>query len=161
MKVKTLAANALVAALYIAVSLLIQPISYGPIQFRIPEIFNHLIVFSKKYFFGIIVGVFITNLFSPYGIYDLVFGLGHSVISLAIVLLICRHLKNSWVKMSVNTLVFTFNIFIVAFEIHLLLHVPFLWTWLTTAAGEFAIMAIGIPIMQLLNRRLHFKRLIS
>ncbi len=48
MKTKVLAINGVIAALYIAISTLIIPIAFGPIQFRIPEIFNHLIVFNKK-----------------------------------------------------------------------------------------------------------------
>lgn len=158
MTVKTMVANALIAALYIAVSILVQPIAFSSIQFRIPEMFNHLVVFNKKYFFGIVVGVLITNLFSPLGMYDLVFGLAHSIISLLIVIFLARFIKNSWVLMSVNTLVFTFNMFIVAFELHLAFELPFFITWLTTAAGEFAVMAVGIPVMQALNQRLHFKR---
>ena len=35
--------------------------------------FNHLVVFNKKYIFGIVLGVFVTNLFSPLGMYDLIF----------------------------------------------------------------------------------------
>src|SRR5699024_7061103 len=76
-KSKTLVVNGLLASLYIAVSLAIQPIAFSNIQFRLPEIFNHLVVFNKKYFFGIVLGVFLTNLFSPLGIYDLVFGVLH------------------------------------------------------------------------------------
>lgn len=148
--------NALVAAVYIAVSLLIQPIAFSNIQFRLPEMFNHLIVFNKKYFFGIVLGVLITNLFSPLGIYDLAFGLAHSVISLLLVVWISRYLKNSWGLMAVNTIVFTFNIFIVAFELYLAFDLPFFLTWLTTASGEFVVMGVGIPVMQALNKRLHF-----
>lgn len=160
MKLKTLVGNALIAALYIAVSILIQPIAFSGIQFRIPEMFNHLVVFNKKYFFGVVVGVFITNLFSPLGMYDLIFGLAHSVISLLIVILLARLIRNSWTLMGVNTLVFTFNMFIVAFELHLAFDLPFLLTWLTAAAGEFTVMAVGIPVMQALNKRVHFRKLV-
>src|SRR5699024_11758365 len=90
-------ANGLLASLYIAVSLAIQPIAFSNIQFRLPEIFNHLVVFNKKYFFGIVLGVFLTNLFSPLGIYDLVFGVLHSVLSLGITILFARFIKNIWV----------------------------------------------------------------
>jgi uncharacterized membrane protein len=77
MNIKTLAINGIVAALYIAVSFAIQPFGFTAIQFRVSEMFNHLIVFNKKYIYGIILGVFLTNLFfSPMVAYDLVFGVG-------------------------------------------------------------------------------------
>lgn len=160
MKVKTLVVNALIAALYIAVSLAVQPLMFSNIQFRIPEMFNHLIVFNKKYFFGIVIGVFITNIFSPLGMYDLVFGVAQSVISLLIIIFLARYIKNVWVLMIANTLVFTFNMFIIAFELNLAFELPFLLTWLTTAMGEFVVMAVGIPVMYALNKRLNFNKLV-
>ncbi|MGV3487508.1 MAG: QueT transporter family protein, partial [Tuberibacillus sp.] len=48
MKVKTFAVNGILAALYIAVSFLIQPFGFTNIQFRLSEIFNHMVVFNKK-----------------------------------------------------------------------------------------------------------------
>ena len=160
MKVKTLVVNGLIAALYIAVSALIVPFGFTNIQFRISEVFNHLIVFDKRYFFGIVTGVFLYNLlFSPLGWYDLVFGVAHSAISLAIIMLLARYIKDTWVLLIANTLVFTFNMFIIAFELHLALEWPFLLTWLTTAISEFVVMAIGIPIIYALNKRLKFNQL--
>lgn len=160
MKVKTLVVNGLIAALYIAVSALIVPFGFTNIQFRISEVFNHLIVFDKRYFFGIVTGVFLYNLlFSPLGWYDLVFGVAHSAISLAIIMLLARYIKDTWVLLIANTLVFTFNMFIIAFELNLALEWPFLLTWLTTAISEFVVMAIGIPIIYALNKRLKFNQL--
>ena len=161
MKIRTLVINGLLAALYIAVSALIVPFGFTNIQFRISEVFNHLIVFDKKYFFGIIMGVFLYNLFySPLGWYDLVFGVAHSAISLGIVILLARHIKNILLLLIANTVVFTFNMFIIAFELNLALEFPFLFTWLTTAIGEFAVLAIGIPIIYALNKRLRFGKLL-
>ncbi|MDY0407744.1 QueT transporter family protein [Virgibacillus soli] len=160
MKVKTLVTNGLIAALYIALSLSIQPIAFSSIQFRLPEVFNHLVVFNKKYFFGIVLGVFITNLFSPLGLYDLFFGVAHSALSLGIIIFLARYIKNTWLLLIVNTLVFTFNMYIVAFELKLALQLPFLLSWFTTAIGEIAVMGIGIPIMYALNKKLNFHHLI-
>lgn len=161
MKTKVLAINGVIAALYIAISTLIIPIAFGPIQFRIPEIFNHLVVFNKKYFFGIVVGVFITNLFSELGSLDLIFGLAHSILSLLIIILLSRVIKNKWILLFANTFVFTFNMFIIAYELNIAFKLPFLLTWLTTAAGEFIIMAIGMPLMYAMDKKINFKKLID
>ncbi|MDY0405386.1 QueT transporter family protein [Virgibacillus sp. 179-BFC.A HS] len=163
MKIQTLVVNAVIAALYVAVSmvlLIFPPLAFSNIQFRIPEIFNHLVVFNKKYFFGIIVGVFLTNIFSPTGVYDLIFGVAHSAISLGIVILLGRIIKKPVTHMIANTLVFTFNMFIIAFELYIALDLPFFWSWLTTAAGELGIMAVGIPIMYALNKKVRFGQII-
>lgn len=160
MKVKTVVVNGILAALYIAVSMLIQPLAFGNIQFRIPEVFNHLIIFNKKYFFGIVVGVFITNLFSPMGVYDLIFGVSQSVMALSITMLSFKFIKNIWGRMAFNTIVFSFTMFMIAIELNLALGLPFLLAWITTAFGEFIVMAIGAPLMYALNKRLHFEKLI-
>lgn len=50
MKMKILTVNAIIAALYVVLGMIVAPIGFMALQFRIPEIFNHLIVFNKKYF---------------------------------------------------------------------------------------------------------------
>ena len=72
MNIRTLAVNGVLAALYIAVTMIIQPFASRISNFDVPEMFNHLIVFNKKYFIGIVIGVFFSNLFfSSLGVYDL------------------------------------------------------------------------------------------
>lgn len=161
MKVKTLATSGIIAALYVAVTFLIAPFGFTNIQFRISEMFNHLVVFNKKYIFGIVLGVFVANmLFSDLGPIDLVFGVGHSILSLSITILAGRFIASHWKRMICNTLVFTFTMCIIAFELHLVLGFPFLLTWLFVAIGEFVVMTVGIPIMLALNKRLQFEKLI-
>lgn len=161
MKSKFFATSGIIAALYIAVSLLIAPFSFGAIQLRLGEILNHLVVFNKKYFYAIIIGVFITNLFSPNGPIDLVFGVGQTLLSLGLTILSARYIKSIVHRMIFNTVVFTFMMWLVAWELNIVLEVPFGYTWLTVAAGEAIIMAIGIPIMLALNKRINFKRIID
>lgn len=162
MKLKTLAVNGILAALYIAVSFFIQPFGFTSIQFRVSEIFNHLVVFHKKYIFGIVIGVFLTNLlFSPLGVYDLVFGVGQSLIALLITIFSGRFMKNIWARMIVNIVVFTFTMFIIALELKLVLGLPFLITWFTVAVGEFVVMFAGMPIVYYLNKRVRFDKLLS
>ncbi|WNS76131.1 QueT transporter family protein [Bacillus sp. DTU_2020_1000418_1_SI_GHA_SEK_038] len=159
MNVKTLVGNGILAALYIAVSMLIQPFGFTNIQFRVSEMFNHLVVFNKKYIFGMVLGVFLTNLlFSPMVAYDLIFGVGQTLISLLITIACCRFIKNIWARMIVNTLVFTFTMFLIALELHLAFGLPFMFTWLTTAIGEFIVMAVGMPLMYALNKRVNFEK---
>ncbi|MDD9148673.1 QueT transporter family protein [Sporolactobacillus sp. CQH2019] len=161
MKLRTLAVNAIVAALYIVLTFFLQPISFSAVQFRISEMLNHLVVFDKKYFFGIVCGVFIGNLFfSPLLPYDLVFGTGQSVIALLTTIICSKYVKNTWARLSINTIVFTLTMCIIAWELSLVSHLPFFWTWLTVAVGEFTVMLAGAVIMYTVNRRVHFDKFI-
>lgn len=161
MKVKTLATSGIIAALYVAVTFLVAPFGFTNVQFRVSEMFNHLVVFNKKYIFGIVLGVFIANLLlSDLGPIDLVFGVGHSIISLTITIIAARYVTSKTKLMLINTLVFTITMFIIAYELHLVLGFPFFITWLFIAIGEFVVMAAGIPIMAALNKRIQFEKLI-
>lgn len=160
MNVKFIATTGIIAALYVAVTMLVAPFGFTEIQFRISEMFNHLVAFNPRYMLGVVIGVFIANLFSPLVAYDLVFGVGQTIITLAIFILICKFVKNTLLRLIINTFLFTCTMFIIAFELNLAFEYPFLWTWFTCAVGEFAVLAIGVPIMHQLNKRLNFKNLI-
>src|SRR5699024_8058483 len=83
-----------IAALYFVITWLVAPFGFTHIQFRLSELFNHFIVFNKKFFFGIVGGVFLANLFlSPMKV-DLIFGLAHSIISLLITMLFSRYINS-------------------------------------------------------------------
>lgn len=159
MKLKTLVGNGVLAALYIAVTMLIQPFGFSQIQFRISEIFNHLVVFNKKYIFGMIIAVLISNmLFSPIPAFDIIFGVAHTTIALLITIASGRFIKNIWARMTINTIVFTVTMFIIALELKLALGLPFFITWATIAAGEFIVMAAGMPVVYALNKRLNLEK---
>lgn len=166
MKVKTMATSGVIAALYVAVSIIIAPFGFTHIQFRVSEIFNHLVVFNKKYIFGIVGGVFLTNLIlSPIAV-DVIFGVLHSVIALSITIFSAKFIKGHVKRMLFNTIVFTVTMIIIAFQISVFADIPeadglpFLLIYLTLMISEFIVMAIGIPVMTALNKRLHFKKLI-
>jgi len=160
LNIRPLVTNGVLAALYIAVTALIAPFGFTNIQFRVSEMFNHLIVFNRKYFWGIIIGVFIANLLlSTLGAFEIL-GLLQSLVSLAMIMGVSYFIKNKLVLMGINTIIFSFNMYIVAFMLKLALGLPFLFTWLTTAIGEFIVMAIGIPVIFYLNKRLQFSKLI-
>lgn len=166
MRIKTMAVNGVIAALYAAVSFLIAPFGFTLIQFRISEVFNHLVIFNKKYIFGIVTGVFITNLIlSPIAV-DIIFGVLHSAIALSITIFSAKFIKGIFKRMLFNTLVFTATMIIIAFQLAIFADIPeyngipFLMIYLTLAVSEFIVMAIGIPIMSALNKRLNFKEII-
>ena len=71
---KTIAFNAIIAAVYAALTSLLAPISYGSIQMRISEIMVFLAFYNKKYIPGLVLGCLIANIPSPLGLWDICFG---------------------------------------------------------------------------------------
>lgn len=73
--VRFITRSALIAALYLALSVAFQAISFGPIQFRVSEILVLLPLILVEAIPGLTIGCFLTNFFfSPYGMYDALFG---------------------------------------------------------------------------------------
>ena len=166
MNVRTMATSGVIAALYVAVTFLIVPFGFMLVQFRVSEIFNHLVVFNKKYIFGIVIGVLVANfLFSPI-LVDVVFGVFHSLLALSITIFSAKFIKGVIKRMFFNTVVFTVLMIIIAYQLKIFADIPdyngipFLSVYLILALSEFIIMIIGIPIMYALNKRLDFKKLI-
>jgi uncharacterized membrane protein len=161
MNVRFIAISAIIAAVYIAITAPLFMISFGQVQFRVAEMLNHLVAFNPRYMLGIVLGVFISNfMLSSVGPIDLVFGVGHTILTLGIFIFICKFVKNIIVRLIINSLLFTFTMFIIALQLNIVLEFPFWITWLYVAIGEFVVMMIGVPVMYYLNKRLNFKKLI-
>lgn len=65
---------AIIAALYMVFTVGLSPISYGPVQFRIAEVFKGFVLFDPWLSLGIGIGTFFANMTSPYvGPWELVF----------------------------------------------------------------------------------------
>ncbi len=67
--------SAIIAGIYIVLSLISSPISFGPIQIRVAEILTLLPVILPNAVPGLVVGCFFSNLFlSPFGLIDILIG---------------------------------------------------------------------------------------
>lgn len=162
MNSRMIVVNALVAALYFVITATVAPFGFMNIQFRLSELFNHLIVYNKRYFYGIMMGVLIANLiFSPTKA-DLVFGISHTALSLLITIYLGRFIKHKLTLMFINSLVFSFNMFIIAYMLKVFVGLKdgFLFLWFTLGLSEFLTMGLTIIIIFYLNKRLDFRRLL-
>src|SRR5699024_4968939 len=90
-----------------------------------------------------------------------VFGVGMTAVSLLVSIAVGKVVKNIWLHMSINTLIFSFNMFFIAWELNLALQLPFFLSWITSAIGEFVVMPIGIAIIDIIHKRLQCEKLIS
>lgn len=73
-KTKKLVFTALIAAAYAVTTLVIAPLSFGAVQLRFSEALTILPIFTPYAIFGLSLGCLIANIFSPFGIIDMVFG---------------------------------------------------------------------------------------
>ena len=75
--IRSLAAAAMVAALYTALSFAVQEFAFGGagmVQFRLSEALTVVPFFFPEAAWGLFVGCILTNIISPMGIPDLIFG---------------------------------------------------------------------------------------
>lgn len=72
--VRFLSHSALIAALYVVLTMAFAPISFGVIQFRISEVLTVLPYFTPAAIPGVSIGCFLANLLTGAPILDIVFG---------------------------------------------------------------------------------------
>lgn len=72
--VSTITRGALIGALYYCLSIVFSAISYGPLQFRPAELLCATPLLMPESIVGLTIGCLLTNITSPFGIYDIIFG---------------------------------------------------------------------------------------
>ncbi len=144
---KTLTRAAAVAALYAAVTLLLQPFSFGPLQLRASEALTLLPVLWPESIAGLFVGCFLSNLIGGYGLVDAVVGGGATLLA---ALLTYALRKNKWLAALPPVLV---NAVAIGILLHLVAEAPLFLTMLYVGAGQAAACyALGIPMLLALDR---------
>lgn len=82
---KLLMITAMIAAIYTVLTVMIAPLSFGLVQVRFSEMLMLLAFIDRKYAPGLILGCFIANCFSPFGMMDIVFGTSCTVAAMLFV----------------------------------------------------------------------------
>lgn len=147
--------QALIAAIYFTLTIILGSYSYGPIQFRYTEVLNLLAFFNPFHSIGVTLGVFLSNLMSPFGIYDVIFGTLHTAISLYFI----SRSKNI-ILASLWPSVFSF---IIGFELSILAGIGgFIPMTASVMLSEFIIMTIlAVAIFKILERNPMFLNVIE
>lgn len=143
-KTKFITEAAVIAAIYVVLVYTFQPISYGPVQFRIAEALTILPYFTAAAVPGIGIGCFLSNLLTGADILDIIFG------SLTSLLAAYLSYKLRWNKFLVplppiiaNAIVVPFILKFAYFEAN-----PIPYMMLTVGAGQ--VLAAGVLGMILL-----------
>lgn len=148
---RSLCLSAVIAALYAALTLAFQPISYGAIQFRISEALTLLPALFPQAIPGLTLGCLISNLFSPLGatVYDVVFG---TLATLLAAVCTCRMRGNLWLKALPPVVC---NAVIVGLVLTYAYGIDVLWmNMLTVGFGEAVVCyVLGVPMVKLLQKQ--------
>ncbi|MGX7350102.1 QueT transporter family protein [Dolosicoccus paucivorans] len=163
MKTNDLVKGGIVAAIYIVLTLLVAPVAFGPVQFRISEGLNFLGLYNRRYIIAITLGVFLVNMAN--GPIDMVVGTLHTVLSLILGRYLAKKVterqQNSHriTQYAIMTLVFSVMMFIIAYMLVYLLHFEeaFWFTYGTLFLSELIAMALGAFIMLPLSARIDFE----
>lgn len=90
---KLMIRSAVVMALYLAITLLFKPISYNAIQVRISEMLTILPFFFPETIIGLTLGCSFANIFSGFGLYDIIGGSACTLIA-ALLTYYCSKIKS-------------------------------------------------------------------
>jgi uncharacterized membrane protein len=136
----------IIAAIYIVITLLIKPIAYGPVQFRLPEAMTVLAFIDPAAIFGLTIGVFFANFASPLGLVDI---LGGSALTLIAALLTFK-IKNRYLAMLPPIVV---NALGVPLYLAPAYDLPYWATVGYIALGQAVVIGIfGLPVLELYKK---------
>lgn len=163
-KAQDIVKGALVAALYVALSMLLAPLTFGPLQIRLSEGLNYLGLYNKRYVYSITLGVFIVNYFS-YGIWDMLVGSIGTYVFLLIGRALGDWIVNHYkftvdpmiVKYAVLAVIFSLSMFTIATLVIVLGFEAAFWpTYGMLAGTEFIAMAVSAFIVYPISKRINF-----
>lgn len=124
-----------IAALYVVLTIVVQPISFGEIQFRLSEVLMLLVFYNRKYSLSMILGCLIANLWSPYLLWDMIFGTLATALS-------CLFMVKSKSLIVASIWPTIFNALIVGAEIAILSNISYLFCILTVGFGELVVVTV-------------------
>jgi uncharacterized membrane protein len=144
--VKSVARNAIVAAIYVAITGATYPIAFGMLQVRIAEALMLLCFFRRDYIYGLTLGCLIANLFSPMLPWDLIIGTAATFLS-CLCICFCKHLAIA------SLMPVVFNGFMVGAELYFILEEPFWLSVLFVSIGEIIAVCVIGYLLFFLNKK--------
>ena len=144
---------ALIAAIYAVLTIILAPISYGPIQFRLSEILVLFAFIDPIYIIGLTLGCLLSNIFGGYGIPDIVFGTLATFLSVSAISITAKYIKSNTISLIIASLWPTiFNSIIVGWMLSVVVDLPLFLTMVQVGLGEFVVVTIvGVPVFKLIS----------
>jgi uncharacterized membrane protein len=154
-KVKMLTTSAMIAAVYLVLTLIFYLTSFAPYQSRLAEALTVLPYFTPLAIPGLFVGCILSNIIGGYGLWDVVIGSLSTLLAAYLTYkLTFKKPKRKWLAPIPPVIV---NAVIVGIELSILSDAPLFITMLSVGGGQIiACYLIGYPLMHLIekNKRL-------
>ncbi len=167
-KINNLVYPAITAALYVTLTLGFAPLSFGSVQFRFAELLNLLVFINPIYAYGVIAGCFISNLFSPLGIIDVVVGTLSTVFSVGMIALTAKNVNTALNRNIINLRLFvatlwpTVSSVFIGLELWYVFNIPFVLATLSVMIGQFVVVTcMGYPIFIIILRNKYLYSFLS
>lgn len=151
-KIRTILMNAMLTCIYVVLTFICAPFSYGAIQFRLAEILMFLAFYNRRFIPGLVIGCLLANAFSPMGIYDVIFGTSGTLLTC----LSFTRISHLWMGVCLGAL---FNGIIVGAELYFLLDLPFLLNAGYVFIGEVIVLMIGAGVFKVLEKNQVFMKI--
>ncbi|MFW5787070.1 MAG: QueT transporter family protein [Halanaerobiales bacterium] len=140
---------ALIAGVYIVITYILSPFSFGPLQFRLSESLTVLPIIYPEAVPALFIGVFFSNIIGGLGLVDII---GGSLVTLiaAYVTYIMRGSFLAYLSPIV------FNGFLISIYLHLFFELPYWLTALQIAVSEAVVVIIfGVPLIKFLKNNIN------
>jgi len=145
-KVQFITKSAIIAAIYVLLSFIFAPISYGLLQVRIAEALTVLPAYTPAAIPGLFIGCIISNIIGGNGPLDIILG---SIATLIAALLSYKMPKRFLVPLPPIVV----NALVVGYILKVVLNVPFLVAMGWVAGGQtIACYGLGYPLMSQLDK---------
>ncbi|MBO4953628.1 MAG: QueT transporter family protein [Clostridia bacterium] len=144
---KQLTRLALVAGIYVALTVALAPISYGAVQIRIAEAMMLLCCFDRRYGIALTLGCAIANLFGGFGLADIIIG----TLATALAALFMGRTKNLFLS---SLWAVGLNSLLVGGMLALMTETPFWMNALSVGVGELlSVSVFGVLLFSLLRKK--------
>ncbi len=151
---RTIAVTGITAAVYLAATLMIAPVGFEAVQFRLSEVMVLLCFIDPIYGPGLILGCALANCFSPFFIIDIFTG----TLATAFVVFMINRTKGLFVA----TLWPTVSALIIAVGITLAYHTPYWLNAISVMIGQFVVVTIiGYPVFRLIMKNARLMELLK
>ena len=159
-----LARGALIAAIYVVITVALAPISYGQIQLRVSEALTSLAYIEAAAIPGLNVGVIIANIFGGLGPWDIFGGSFLTLVAAVLTWLLGKFFRARktgslrYVGPAIALIPpVVINAFGVAYILKIVAKVPYWITVLLVGTGEaMAVYLLGYPLLLFLLRSKYF-----
>lgn len=144
---------AIVAALYVVVTLAIAPIAYGPLQFRVSEILILLCFLNPRYIFALTIGTLIANAIgSTIGIIDVFAGTFATMVSAILIYYTSVYLGEKLHSLIISTIwPIVINGTVVGWMLNYVFDLPLIPSMISVAVGEAGVMVVGVILFKMLS----------